>query len=871
VQLTIGFIMKYIFTLMLFLLGLMGESFGQNLYYETFADITDGATSDNGSTGWDTDTSPGFPDLFSKQSQGSLNFFQATDTDGDVKWFTDLIDISGYPAGVTISYEIAETGNQDADDYIGLYYNTDGGEGADNTINIDSDNFGNSFTEVSSGTITGTNIQVVIIVNNDEDNENHYFRNVEVESLAGNTLYSTGSGDWNDGSIWSTVGYGGASCNCSPNESTPINIGNSNTVALLTDVSVNDLTIDNTGSLEYTDDDLEINVENDGIFTVNNGGTFDENGQDDADLDFEGGSGSSQLVVNSGASFNIENIYMFGSNNLNISGDGDVNISDDFQFNSNGTVNNNNTGIINIGFDLNFNTDNSTFNNSGIITVSDDYTSGSGDNNNLFTNNSGATLTIGGDINLTNGNMTINNSGVINLNGDFLDGTIDTGSDFNNLDGGEWNWAGTSYDASVGFILDCTGGTNDFNYTSGSDQPIIDVNYVNLGMEGSGNNALQDDVLITGILTLSSSTLSLGAFDFTLDDNASISGGSSASFVVTDGVGVLTQNNLGSGGRTGSILFPVGRLTTDYTPLSIDNSSGTVDDFSLRVCSNVYEEGGCETGTLVSDLILDRTWFITEGSAGGSDVDVTFQWNASNEVGSFNRADIDLIHYTGSTWEALTNTSATGSDPYVATISGVSDFSPFTVQDAASPLPVELAKFSGEYVTNNVEINWVTASELNNDYFIIERSSNAKDFEEITRVDGHGTTNEVISYEYIDHEPYGGNSYYRLTQVDFDGTSKTYKPIKVYVSLNGNLLSSLDPMPSNGDYINLYISGFDKSLTTNLKIVSVKGEVMHLEEIYLDKDIGFEKKIDFQKKLSPGMYILSVNTPEPIIKRIMVK
>jgi len=85
-------------------------------------------------------------------------------------------------------------------------------------------------------------------------------------------------------------------------------------------------------------------------------------------------------------------------------------------------------------------------------------------------------------------------------------------------------------------------------------------------------------------------------------------------------------------------------------------------------------------------------------------------------------------------------------------------------------LPVELVYFNAVSNEDEVEINWQTASELNNDYFIIERSSNGKEFEEIRRVDGAGTSNQIIDYFERDNAPLPGISYYRLRQVDFDGT-----------------------------------------------------------------------------------------------------
>ncbi len=83
-------------------------------------------------------------------------------------------------------------------------------------------------------------------------------------------------------------------------------------------------------------------------------------------------------------------------------------------------------------------------------------------------------------------------------------------------------------------------------------------------------------------------------------------------------------------------------------------------------------------------------------------------------------------------------------------------------------LPVELTSFTAEVVNQEVELRWVTASELNNDYFVVERSGNGEMFDSIGYVRGSGTTGLESTYSYTDRNPWIGRAYYRLRQVDFD-------------------------------------------------------------------------------------------------------
>lgn len=109
------------------------------------------------------------------------------------------------------------------------------------------------------------------------------------------------------------------------------------------------------------------------------------------------------------------------------------------------------------------------------------------------------------------------------------------------------------------------------------------------------------------------------------------------------------------------------------------------------------------------------------------------------------------------------------------------DIARFTI--SCSILPVELGYFKAELDDNIVNLHWITLSELNNDYFQIERTNNY-DFENIGKVNGFGTTILRQEYFFTDYNPLNGVNYYRLKQVDYDGKYE-YSNI-VYVRLFSN-------------------------------------------------------------------------------------
>ncbi|WP_162427057.1 fibronectin type III domain-containing protein [Pontibacter pudoricolor] len=96
-------------------------------------------------------------------------------------------------------------------------------------------------------------------------------------------------------------------------------------------------------------------------------------------------------------------------------------------------------------------------------------------------------------------------------------------------------------------------------------------------------------------------------------------------------------------------------------------------------------------------------------------------------------------------------------------------------------LPVELVNFKATSQSNAVQLQWATASEKNNSHFIVERSQDSKDFRAITTVEGKGTSATRTNYSFTDEDPLQGLMYYRLKQVDVDGSFTYSKTIAVKV------------------------------------------------------------------------------------------
>jgi hypothetical protein len=100
-------------------------------------------------------------------------------------------------------------------------------------------------------------------------------------------------------------------------------------------------------------------------------------------------------------------------------------------------------------------------------------------------------------------------------------------------------------------------------------------------------------------------------------------------------------------------------------------------------------------------------------------------------------------------------------------------------------LPIELLEFTGTCIANGVQLNWVTATEINNDYFLIEKSNDGYDWEQIAKIKGLVNSYTATKYIHIDYTTQNNLTYYRMSQVDLSGIKTVFKAIDVYCSDKG--------------------------------------------------------------------------------------
>ena len=174
------------------------------------------------------------------------------------------------------------------------------------------------------------------------------------------------------------------------------------------------------------------------------------------------------------------------------------------------------------------------------------------------------------------------------------------------------------------------------------------------------------------------------------------------------------------------------------------------------------------------------------------------------------------------------------------------------IRDISGVLPVKLTYFTAEAIGNQVELGWETAWEKNSREFIIQRSSDLKEFGDIGRVTAAGETEGRRQYSFVDQAPLPGASYYRLRMVDKDGTYE-YSRVEDVIVHSDQPILLVAGNPTIGDLIRLRTSLEDLS---ELKLTNIMGQNINFR-ISQNSDGYLELKPS--SMLAPGMYFLSLN------------
>lgn len=171
----------------------------------------------------------------------------------------------------------------------------------------------------------------------------------------------------------------------------------------------------------------------------------------------------------------------------------------------------------------------------------------------------------------------------------------------------------------------------------------------------------------------------------------------------------------------------------------------------------------------------------------------------------------------------------------------------------SNPLPVELLSFTAREKDGTVVLDWRTASEQNNAYFELQRSDGRHPFEVIGTVPGAGNSTEVLTYSFIDYHPFQGTGYYRLKQVDYNGTSDLSQIVPITIGFTNSGIE-VWPNPAAGS-LNLELQSETEDLVTQ-RIFDASGALIRSEEYAIVS--GTNSRETNLVSLAPGSYFIEI-------------
>lgn len=249
---------------------------------------------------------------------------------------------------------------------------------------------------------------------------------------------------------------------------------------------------------------------------------------------------------------------------------------------------------------------------------------------------------------------------------------------------------------------------------------------------------------------------------------------------------------------------------------------------------------------------INRVWRVSEvGDVGTTTLSVNMSGILGSALGSNLRL---LIDRDGDGFADNDVTPIAGSfSGGIVTFSGVNlqNGDRFTIGNTnfALPLPIQLISFDAIAQQSEVNLKWSTASELNNDFFTIQRSRDAESWQDVIKVKGAGTVNGRTDYETTDGLPFDGISYYRLKQTDYD-KQYSFSPVR-RVELTTEFQLKVYPNPSKGIFT--VSTGFEIGLD-NIRLFNLVGQVIPVQ---LQSDQTSTTLTS--QSLASGIYILQVS------------
>lgn len=359
----------------------------------------------------------------------------------------------------------------------------------------------------------------------------------------------------------------------------------------------------------------------------------------------------------------------------------------------------------------------------------------------------------------------------------------------NNSAGANFNISDFTASATGNTVIYSRAGNMQLRTTTAADN-----NYHNVVINAVASTvSLAGDITIDNQLTLTAGDAVLGANRLTVEDGATISGGSVDSYIQINSTGVLRQNYSSTGA---SLSFPIGD-NNEYSPITAFTltagtfGAGAYVEFDITDVNHPNRDtdniagGGDDDGTAATAFI-SRFWTLTGNAITGERFNATYQYVDADITGI--EANMVATLYRGLTSPAIDDWLSAGivtAGSNTVTLTGGDNFGDlYAMDDTLDRLPIVLISFEAKAAESRVELKWVTGSEENNSFFTVERSTNGSDFEPVLFINGAGDSKTLINYQATDINPKEGLVYYRLKQTDFNGTFSYSELVSVFSAIS---------------------------------------------------------------------------------------
>ncbi len=281
--------------------------------------------------------------------------------------------------------------------------------------------------------------------------------------------------------------------------------------------------------------------------------------------------------------------------------------------------------------------------------------------------------------------------------------------------------------------------------------------------------------------------------------------------------------------------------------LTWDNGNGVGRIFVMKADGNVTDPSNGTTYTASStfgsgDDIGAGSYVVYNGTGSAKSSVVVDNLTSSTTY------YLKVLEYNGSGAQTTYNTSSSGT--------GFANGN-----NGSTGLPISLISFTADVSNNNVSLDWETASEENNDYFIIERSFDAENFTPIGKVQGTGNSNVTQKYQYVDDDvTSNGVVYYRLHQYDFDGKDEILPSISVTLK---DIEVGIESISIIDNFLKIDYSN-SKGVNTVFQIVDINGKSLQMAF----SSASGKQSVNFNLSgLSHGIYFISMEQEDRLITR----